>query len=70
MDAHRVSLDGVLAAQRPASGHPLQQTDIPCDIGHIAGGSARFTGTIDTIYLANTARDAGWIAAAYRAPRG
>jgi hypothetical protein len=61
-------IDGALAAERSVPGHPLQQTEAPFDIGQIAGGSARFQGTIDAIYLANTAHNADWIAAAYRAP--
>ena len=68
-DGARIQLyiDGTLAASRPACGHPLQQTDIPVTIGHIAGGSARFQGTIAAVYLAPVAQSAAWVAATYRA---
>ena len=65
----KLYIDGTLAAQRPASGHALQQTHTPIDIGHIAGGSARFQGTIAEVYLANTAHSADWIETAYHSGR-
>ena len=65
-DQIRLYIDGVLAAERPANGHPLQASDAAIDIGHIAGGTARFQGSIAEIYLANTARDADWVASAQR----
>ena len=57
-DRIKLYIDGALAAERSAPGQPLQHTAVPIDIGHIGGGSARFAGTIDEIYLANAARDA------------
>ena len=63
-DGHHIRLyvDGILAAERAAAGRPLQQTDVPVDIGHLAGGSARFTGSISEIYLAAQAHGAEWVA--------
>ena len=61
-DRIKLYIDGALAAERSAPGQPLQHTAVPIDIGHIGGGSARFAGTIDEIYLANAARDAAWVA--------
>ena len=60
-------IDGALAASRPAAGRPLHQTSIPLTIGHIAGGSARFQGTIAEVYLAPVAQSAAWVAATYHA---
>ncbi|MDE2814525.1 MAG: LamG domain-containing protein, partial [Gemmatimonadota bacterium] len=60
-------IDGALAASRSACDHPLQQTGIPVTIGHIAGGSARFQGTIAEVYLSPVAQSAAWVAATYRA---
>ena len=59
-------IDGALAARRPASGHPLQQTNASIDLGHIARGSARFQGTINEVYLANAAQNADWVATSYQ----
>ncbi|MCE2450406.1 MAG: LamG domain-containing protein [Candidatus Latescibacteria bacterium] len=68
-DGARIQLyiDGALAASRSACDHPLQKTDIPVTIGHIAGGSARFQGTITEVYLSPVAQSADWVAATYRA---
>ena len=68
-DGARIQLyiDGTLAASRPAGGRPLQQTTIPLTIGHIAGGSARFQGTIAEVYLSPVAQSAAWVAATYHA---
>lgn len=60
-------IDGTLAASRPAGGRPLQQTAIPLTIGHIAGGSARFQGTIAEVYLSPVAQSAAWVTATYHA---
>ena len=63
-DGHHIRLyvDGILAAERAAAGRPIQQTDVPVDIGHLASGSARFTGSISEIYLAAQAHSAEWVA--------
>lgn len=62
----KLYIDGALAAERTASGHPLQRTAAGIDIGHIAHGSARFTGAIAEIRIAHIAHSAAWIESAYR----
>tara|TARA_Y100001978_G_scaffold82493_1_gene73895 strand:- start:6008 stop:7732 length:1725 start_codon:yes stop_codon:yes gene_type:complete len=58
-------VDGTLIAERAANGRPIEQTDVPVNVGHLAGGSARFPGIISEIYLAADACNAEWVSDEY-----
>ena len=61
----RLLVDGRAVAARPARG-ALQRHDGAIAVGHIAGGVARFQGTINQLRISDVARDEDWIANAYR----
>lgn len=61
----RLYIDGLPAAERPASG-VITANDVPVIIGAFEIGTAAFSGVVRDVRISNVARDAGWIATAYR----
>ena len=61
----KLFVDGVLIAERGASGAPLHGNDVDISIGHLSG-AARFLGAIDQVRISSTARSDDWIKTTYR----
>ena len=66
-DGAEISLyiDGVLAARREGSG-ALINSPVDVEVGRIQKGAARFRGIIGEVRISDTARDADWLATAYK----
>ena len=60
----RLFVDGELVGERAARGL-IQQNGTDVTIGHIAGGAARFQGTIMEVRISSVARDDGWVGSCY-----
>jgi len=65
--AARLYVDGMLVAERPASGE-IVESDTPLVVGGIAEGAAGFDGAVSVtcVRISDEARSGGWILAAYR----